>query len=231
MKQLVLALALFSASINTSAVTFNETTNARLDTEFLISGEITHVDTTTNLEWLDFGSHDGSHVTFGQSVKNAQVNYGSQGFRLATETEVRNLFTFFFTDFVDSGNGTMTVYEDPSLRSVTERNSWLLAFGTDTVTTGTTNNNETLFSAGMYKDDDGTIQLAGFNLTLEPTTARTKFYSTEFNVAGGLGSNAGYDNLGVFMVRDYAVVPISPAVWLFGSGLLGLVAIARRHEA
>ena len=42
-------------------------------------------------------------------------------------------------------------------------------------------------------------------------------------------SDEAYTNYGVFMVRDYTPpVPIPAAIWLFGSGLLGLVAIARR---
>jgi fumarate reductase subunit C len=35
---------------------------------------------------------------------------------------------------------------------------------------------------------------------------------------------------GIFMVREATVVPVPAAVWLFASGLLGLVGIARRRK-
>ena len=39
------------------------------------------------------------------------------------------------------------------------------------------------------------------------------------------------DGSGEFIFSAAAVVPIPPAVWLFGSGLLGLIGIARRKKA
>ena len=38
------------------------------------------------------------------------------------------------------------------------------------------------------------------------------------------------DYIDVWAVRDGDVVPIPPALWLFGSGLLGLVGMARRSK-
>jgi len=38
-------------------------------------------------------------------------------------------------------------------------------------------------------------------------------------------SSAG---IGLFAVYDSTVVPVPPAVWLFGSGLLGLTGVARQ---
>jgi hypothetical protein len=37
-------------------------------------------------------------------------------------------------------------------------------------------------------------------------------------------------SLGVDLVVTFAAVPVPPAVWLFGSGLLGLVGVARRRK-
>ena len=49
---------------------------------------------------------------------------------------------------------------------------------------------------------------------------------------GSQGVNTEDSNLYAWAVRpgDVAVVPLPPAVWLFGSGLLGLIAIARRKK-
>ena len=45
---------------------------------------------------------------------------------------------------------------------------------------------------------------------------------------GDLPLDYGADYLGSALVRPTAVVPVPPAVWLFGSGLLGLIGVARR---
>jgi len=68
----------------------------------------------------------------------------------------------------------------------------------------------------------------GTSLVIDPTwvgeTLQIGFTSTarEFNPSGVF-----YDNLNV----GAAVVPVPAAVWLFGSGLLGLVGVARRRKA
>jgi len=226
MKKLILGIVLCVTAFNSTAVTFNETTSPRLDTAFQISGSNTHVDIDSGLEWLDFGDNSGNNVTFGWSLNNAETAYGLDGFRLASETEVFNLFNLFYPTFVDSGNGTMVVAESDTSVLIQERNSWLVGFGTDVPISGG-EFNESVSSLGMYQDDDGTLQLAGFRLdpTLPDTTT---LFNTSFTV-GGLDPNTGYDNLGVFMVREYIpAVPVPAAVWLMMSGLLGLVAVARR---
>jgi len=230
MKKLILGLTLLIASTaNADIIIYNEITSTRLDTEFQISGENTHVDIEANLEWLDFGTHDGFDVTFGQSINDTVAFYAEYGFKLATESQVADLFSFFYTDFVDSGDGTMTVIEDPDLTIMQERNSWLVGFGTHEQTTGS-ELGDTLYSWGMYEADDGSVQYAGFDMFLDSAdNVNTTFTSTAYTI-DALSRDSAYANLGVFMVRDYTVVPIPAAVWLFGSGLLGLVAVARRKH-
>ena len=41
----------------------------------------------------------------------------------------------------------------------------------------------------------------------------------------------GGDGIGFDEVRFGTVVPVPAAVWLFGSGLIGLIGIARRKKA
>jgi hypothetical protein len=52
---------------------------------------------------------------------------------------------------------------------------------------------------------------------------------------GSNGSSIAFFNIALFIraVRDGDVssVPVPAAVWLFGSGLLGLIGIARRKKA
>jgi hypothetical protein len=72
--------------------------------------------------------------------------------------------------------------------------------------------------------------------------AENTFNYQPFYSKGGLGSSYAIVSLGqatedvvnaeagVYLVRT-SVVPVPPALWLFGSGLLGLVGMARRKKA
>jgi hypothetical protein len=71
--------------------------------------------------------------------------------------------------------------------------------------------NSWLFSFGSYVTLDGCLTSLGFYLD-------------------DTGPTEAFGDRGVFMVRDYTVAPIPAAVWLFGSGLLGPVAVARRKS-
>lgn len=45
------------------------------------------------------------------------------------------------------------------------------------------------------------------------------------------GGTNNYAINGTFLLRDVPAIPIPPTVWLFGSGLLGLVGMARRKKS
>jgi hypothetical protein len=51
------------------------------------------------------------------------------------------------------------------------------------------------------------------------------------DVSGTWDASVIFDGKAVSHVDAYGVVPVPAAVWLFGSGLLGLVGIARRKSA
>jgi hypothetical protein len=51
--------------------------------------------------------------------------------------------------------------------------------------------------------------------------------ASSINFTGGFGSD--FSGAGFIYADNLAVVPVPAAVWLLGSGLLGLVAVARRH--
>ena len=44
------------------------------------------------------------------------------------------------------------------------------------------------------------------------------------------GTSLGYSTRGSFLVKDLSPVPVPAAAWLFGSGLLGLIGVARRKK-
>ena len=215
---------LLALTLNVNATTINQTTSDRLNSAFIDLG-VTHLEVGTGLEWLDFGTliaGERTNVTYGHSVDSAIAAYGPQDFRMATESEVRNLWQLFFPSFVNEGNGTMAV-DDTDLAYATlseERNSWLFSFGSWVDPT-----KGDLFSLGFFIDDNGFVQEAGVDLLTNPLVS--SLYGPDFRKYT-TGTNEGFGNRGVFMVRDYTVVPIPAAIWLFGTGLLALIGIARR---
>ena len=226
MKTLIITI-LAVLAFNASATTYNQTTLPRLDTTFLDVG-VSHWDTTTGLEWLDFGGVVGNPITFGHSVNSAEAAYGvsNGGWRLADYTEVYSLFDMFFPSFVDDGDGSMALDEVHDSVLIQARNSWLLSFGSDGISTIELDADTLISSRGFYLDELGLVQEMG--LTIGGPIFGSTLYGPDYSEYV-TSRNEAYTNYGVFMVRDYTPpVPIPAAIWLFGSGLLGLVAVARR---
>ena len=235
MKHILLTvLAVFTFNVN--AVTITEGTSDYLDSVFVSYGQY-HRDTTTNLEWLDFSDLVDTgvdKVTLQYTVQGAEDWYGPQGWRLATTTEVYDLFTLFFPTYNGGTDGRMELddYADPAADLIEARNSWLFAFGTSVKPTdgsdfevGAAN----LFSYGLYVDDvTNKVQYLGANILPGSDADLTSFIYGPDNATGDLGRYTSYTNAGVFMVRDYTVVPIPAAIWLFGTGLIALLGFARR---
>jgi hypothetical protein len=91
-----------------------------------------------------------------------------------------------------------------------------------------------------YVDDGGTIdnELASFigNGDLEDITVGLFLWINSFTVVNLddalvlMGDDFGYSNGSVSIEYDYTPVPIPGAIWLLGSGLLGLIGIRRRKQ-
>lgn len=84
--------------------------------------------------------------------------------------------------------------------------------------------------------DDATAMINGWlpdNLSIDPgavaseswATTMSNVYTTEIRLSGEGLLIGGIDNF------ELTAVPVPAAVWLFGSGLLGLVAVARRKRS
>lgn len=103
----------------------------------------------------------------------------------------------------------------------------LLAIDLDTIfetdisviTFVTNNGDEEVFTTG---EDQGNLQRHAFGLEFDEITSVTWYQDEPFHQ---------FDNLELTKEPfPSAVVPVPAAVWLFGSGLLGLVGIARRKN-
>jgi len=82
----------------------------------------------------------------------------------------------------------------------------------------------------LYYGDSTASALTNVDLSniLNPSLYDIEFFSIAIGVGGGVttaGLSFSVDSISV------SAVPIPPAVWLFGSGMLGLVGMARRKKA
>ncbi len=94
------------------------------------------------------------------------------------------------------------------------------AWKTYSVTFDTTWDDATAMANGWKKESDG---------TLTPTPSFSELwnnvYTSEVRILASAGSVAGIDN---YMASP---IPVPAAAWLFGSGLIGLIGVARRKKS
>lgn len=85
------------------------------------------------------------------------------------------------------------------------------------VTFNTTWDDATAMANGWVKESDGSTATPSFSGLWDDV------YTSEVRILASRGSVAGIDNY------KASVVPVPAAVWLFGSGLMGLIGLARRN--
>jgi len=91
---------------------------------------------------------------------------------------------------------------------------------------------DTLFSQDnvlVQGADDGGDMHTAFDFAVPLSAAELVIQIVHGNLAGGMQDNIGIDNIR-FGQNPPAAVPVPPALWLFGSGLLGLIGISRRNK-
>ena len=92
---------------------------------------------------------------------------------------------------------------------------------------------DTLFSQDnvlVQGADDGGDMHTAFDFAVPLSAAQLIIQIDHGNLAAGMQDNIGIDNIR-FGQNPPAVIPIPAAMWLFGSGLLGLIGIARHKNA
>lgn len=202
-----------SILLATTAIVISNNTNAALvglsdtDMDFLGTAQdgfnIT-LDTSTNLEWLDWS------LTLSRNYNDvfAQTQGGNlDGWRYATESEFASLAASAgipITFFDNKPGGT-----DPGFNLL---NGFL----------GSGEPGSSIAISAISLSDN-THSLGGFNSVqdvYDVPNATPVILNPEFSDTMSLSS------VGSALVR---VVPVPAAMWLFGSGLLGLIVVARRE--
>ncbi len=205
---LVASTIFLSTSVNAATITHNGY-SLNTDTSIITGG---------GLEWLQWDE------TIGLSANNALAAY--DGWRIATSTETASLLnsfnlgtTFNPSSFIEFGT--------PS--DSTAVLNFIELFGDNRLVSGISGGFEkglgALFS-GSIQDFYSVIAIDYNNLNggVVPVGSNFLFASQDFLVGDDDGGIRG-----VALVR-VSSVPVPAAVWLFGSGLLGLIGIARRKN-
>ena len=185
-------------------------------------------DTASRLDWLDLS------ITAGQTYNSAEIL--NSGWRYATNDEVEDLHNTLFSHFPDEdfawaySGGYSSQYDGGHYNGMLEEIATM-----ETLFGISFENNYMTKSSGIYLDEDSKIMVFGSQRHYnEP-------YSEPYDWVQGLDytgphrdswemmrTEEGHDS-GIMLVRT-SVVPVPAAVWLFGSGLIGLIGVARRKK-
>jgi len=171
-------------------------------------------DLSTGLEWLDLTETAGLTYDFVSS------NLGDSGFfdgwAYASTSEVEAFFN-------SAGGIGPYDYNAPSpfndlvVQDLLE--SW-----------GTLHSHNTQRFSNFVTSHIPQIDWHGTGIIYYSTNTPAVGYMDADFTSGGLFNSEGVPNVGHALVRVSAV-PIPAAVWLFGSGLIGLIGLARRKKA
>lgn len=173
-------------------------------------------DDVSGLDWLDLS------VTAGQSYNTTLTS--NPGWRHATNAEVEDLFGLIFDGYYDTNiDGYSSSTEYPYIDQLSDIETFESLFGitftSGPVTTGV---------YGFYEDEDSILRIVG--ALRNGSNLYNEVLGTEYIGVYENYRTSGHSNAGVFMVRTSAV-PVPAAVWLFGTGLIGLIGIARLKKA
>ena len=184
----------------------------------------TNIVTGGGLQWLQWDE------TLGMTLSQVQSTYSTNGWRLATNSEMAALFNSFNFDytFVVAENTPQLVNFNDPIDAPGPADEFISLFGDATVISGRFLGSNGSLIFGVFGDDaDGdqgyNVARVGENLIFSEGGAElTQDYITDAFVGDGF--------TGYALVR---AVPIPAAAWLFGSALAGLSMsrriLKRRH--
>ncbi len=198
-----------STSVNSAVITYGDLSTDNT-TDYI-------TDTTTGREYKRFDTFDLSYAATLAAVQPGGIY---DGWNIATSVVSDDFINAAFGVAAspcdgaapyDTQCGTLPGWFDGSFgHSFTTNvdNFWYLS---------------TLDTPNRQEKQLGTVEFSSNGQVSDADDWSSAFYADQFNIQSGAPINA-------LLYRDAsaAVVPIPSAVWLFGSGLIGLVGLARR---
>ncbi len=193
-------------------------------------------DDITGLEWLQPNKTLG--MTY-QAAYNAYSPEVNGGFSVATGTQLNTLFGNYA---VGVGASVTTYSTGKSIAPISRLVLGDKGIGESVFNTTFTQSGYKYYLWGFYDDGDlangvGTVSYTDTYGTVFVTSGNTTTKVVDFSQGGstwvGMASSSHSkdtfirDNMGTFLVRE-TVVPIPGAIFLLGSGLLGLVGFRRK---
>ena len=171
-------------------------------------------DTTSGLDWLDLAET----INMSYETVNTQLGSGGafEGFRFATSAEVVDLWANFGVNLAAGAATYNYGFVDPGIIEATS----LL---------GNTITNDVVAYGALGMSADGPNDYYRDNLGAYYINALGSD-GPQYHVVDYSTRHVAYpsDQVGSYLVQT-SVVPIPAAVWLFGSGLVGLIGVARRN--
>lgn len=174
----------------------------------LIDNGIYTTDMDSGLDWLDLT--ETSRMPYDFVSSQLGVGGAFEGWSYATVVQIESLFdsaggTGPYTGWSSTNNGVVL-----PLLNLWATSSSFVSYNFFTVVPGTVLGTHRF---GSVSDN--------------PTISRSLTEDFLISDSGNLGDSTADIAIGSALVR-VSVVPIPPAVWLFGSGLIGLIGVARR---
>ena len=190
----------------TTVLILSTSTNAAL----IDNGTYT-TDDVSGLDWLDLSQTANDTYSSAETINS--------GWRYAKNVEIENLFGLMFAGYyyTSTAGGHSDSRYGAYSNQADDVTAFQSLFGFSNVVNGS------LYSYGQYEDENNILRFMGT-------------YLGQYSTVVGLNSTADREayrdstsntGMGVYMVRTSAV-PVPAAMWLFGSGLVGLIGVARR---
>ena len=215
-----LRILLISATI---LVTSNSVNAEIISVDWQTAGDnlITR-DTSTGLEWLDISVTRGLGVTY-DVIPGLEQGQRFEGWRLATAAELGSFFDAFGGDSNHYYDGLSTQNNGLFDRIAPFwGDAWCEHTGCETGDGWTS-----AVIAGQDTDSPQWVASIVDDITNDLFLSVDYIKFNNFDFSTYLDAEGG---TGTALVRDISTVPVPAAAWLFGSGLMGLIAISRRKK-
>lgn len=160
-------------------------------------------DTESGLFWATNSTSNLANLSFDQQLAeivlwNEEGRYGSSEWRVATADDIATLWSY-------TGEQIDRVFSDTWYYEWERSADWGMSGRIDTAQSWG-------FNCGSWWDSSGD---SGYGCEVPPTSI-TSLITTEAT-----------SSMGMWVVST-SYIPVPAAVWLFGSGLIGLIAVAKR---